>query len=372
MTPKKSISSETYFFRDHGQFDLLRFNLLPELIERRQNLKSLRLWSAGCASGEEAYSLAILIDMLLPARDDWNIFLFASDIDPSSLAKAKQARYRSWSFRQFPPDLQKRYFRQDGPEWILHDNIRTMVRFGQVDLVRDAFPNGELKELDLILCRNVFIYFETSMVQSAAQKLTESLRVGGYFMTAHAELSGLHFKKLRTRVFPESIVYQRLERPTQPMPEIGIISEAAIGALPTEPRRKSTTSQAEPANVMKLLRSAHALADRGVYDDAERLCHLALAQAPLAAEPYFLLAQLAQLKGNFEQATAWLEKNLYLSPCNLAATLELAALYERSQNLNRAQALKRSALDIARSLPPDMPIEPYQIRAGVVAQWLSL
>jgi chemotaxis protein methyltransferase CheR len=83
-------NGETYFLRDHGQFDLLRLRLLPELIERRRNAKTLRLWSAGCSSGEEAYSLAMLLDMLLPKRDDWNIFILGSDIDESALAKARR------------------------------------------------------------------------------------------------------------------------------------------------------------------------------------------------------------------------------------------------------------------------------------------
>ena len=85
-------SGETYFFRDHGQFDLLRLRLLPELIERRRGARTLRLWSAGCASGEEAYSLAMLVDMLLPERDDWDILILGSDIDAAALAKARRGQ----------------------------------------------------------------------------------------------------------------------------------------------------------------------------------------------------------------------------------------------------------------------------------------
>ena len=147
-------SGETYFFRDQGQFDLLRLRLLPELIERRRGARILRLWSAGCASGEEAYSLAMLVDMLLPEHHSWDIFILGSDIDQTALAKARRGRYGQWSFRVAPPALQQRYFQHMGDEWALDERIRHMVTFRAVDLIDEPFPAGELCNMDLILCRN--------------------------------------------------------------------------------------------------------------------------------------------------------------------------------------------------------------------------
>jgi chemotaxis protein methyltransferase CheR len=120
-----------------------------------------------------------------------------------------------------------------------------------------------------------------------------------------------------------------------------------------------------------LLASAHAFADRGEYDQAAQTCRRALSVAPLAPEPHFLLAQLAQLKGDFEQARELLDKTLYLDPRSIAATLELAALCERTENLLRAQTLRRTALDIVRALPGDAVIEPYETTATEMAQWLA-
>jgi len=120
-----------------------------------------------------------------------------------------------------------------------------------------------------------------------------------------------------------------------------------------------------------LLASAHAFADRGDYDRAAQTCRQALTIAPLAPEPHFLLAQLAQLNGDFEQARQLLDKTLYLDPCNVAATLELAALCERTENVLRAQTLRRAALDIVRALPGDAVIEPYETTAAEMAQWLA-
>ncbi|MDO8810998.1 MAG: CheR family methyltransferase, partial [Gallionella sp.] len=153
-------SGETFFFRDHGQFDLLRLRLLPELIAQHRSDKTLRLWSAGCASGEEVYSLAMLVDMLLPERDGWDILILGTDIDSAAIAKAQRGHYGQWSFRMAPPALQQRYFHLDGKDWILDERIRRMVTFRVANLVGEPFKNSasepgvgyELHDMDLILC----------------------------------------------------------------------------------------------------------------------------------------------------------------------------------------------------------------------------
>jgi chemotaxis protein methyltransferase CheR len=203
------INNETYFFRDHGQFDLLRLRLLPELIERRRATKTLRLWSAGCSSGEETYSLAMLLDMLLPERDGWNILILGSDIDEKALAKARRAHYGQWSFRMAPTALKHRYFRRTGDEWTLDERIRSMVTFRTSNLIGEAFPGAELRDMDLILCRNVFIYFGAAAVAAVAEKLAAALSEGGYLMTAHTELIGHRVPNLQSRLFAEGVVYQR-------------------------------------------------------------------------------------------------------------------------------------------------------------------
>ena len=183
---------ETFFFRDHGQFDLLHLRLLPELIAQHRNDKILRLWSAGCASGEEVYSLAILVDMLLPERDGWDILILGTDINSEAIAKARHGRYGQWSFRLIPAEMQQRYFHQEGSEWLLDERIRRMVTFRVANLVTEPFPDmdSKLSDMDLILCRNVFIYFSPSAVHAVTAKFAATLREGGYLLTAHTELIG--------------------------------------------------------------------------------------------------------------------------------------------------------------------------------------
>ncbi len=383
-------NGETYFFRDHGQFDLLRLRLVPELIKRRREAKTLRLWSAGCASGEEAYSLAMLVDMLLPARDGWDILILGSDIEQTALGKARRAHYGQWSFRMVPPALQQRYFRCKGDEWALDERIRRMVTFRAVDLICEPFPGGELRDMDLILCRNVFIYFGAGAVTAVADKLAAALNMGGYLMTGHTELIGHRVRNLRSRLFAEGVVYQRVEQapytphplcpsgcspsPNPPLNPLPLAGGEAIAPSPACRGRLGWGLAGEGGgapNLEGLLATAREYADRGEYDSAEQAGRQALAVAPLAAGAHFLLAQLAQLRGDFERAGELLDKTLYLDPRCVAAYLEQAALCERNDKLPRAQTLRRAALDIVRALPGDAVVEPYETTAAEMAQWLA-
>ena len=366
-------SGETYFFRDQGQTDLLRLRLLPELIKRRCDAGTLRLWSAGCASGEEAYSLAMLVDMLLPQRDGWKIFILGSDINPAALAKARAGRYGPWSFRLTPPTLQQGYFRRTGDEWELSERIRRMVRFHTGDLIGEPFPDGELRDMDLILCRNVFIYFSAEAVSTVAQKLAATLREGGYLMTGHTELMGHHVRNLQSRLFVEGVVYRRTA-PGVPLTAAvapAVPPAARIAHPPAAAPRAPGVAPAATPNSDDLLATAQELADRGEYASAMETCRQALIADPLAPRPHFLLAQLAQLNGEFERAGELLDKTLYLAPGCVAAYLELAALCERADKLPRAQSLRRAALDIVRALPGATVVEPYETTAAELALWLA-
>lgn len=355
-------STETFFYRDHGQFDLLRLRVLPELIARHRHDKTLRLWSAGCASGEEAYSLAMLLDLLLPEQNDWNILVLGTDIDSAAIEKARRGCYRAWSFRMVPDELQQRYFHLDGREWVLDERIRSMVTFRVSNLVADPCPDAasELHDMDLILCRNVFIYFDPAAVIAVANRLTGALREGGYLMTAHTELIGHTVSELESRLFAEGVVYQR-HTSAIPAPHSAV----------RNPHSPIGNQQSSAPNDELLLQKARAHADRGEFDLAEQTCHKALSANPLAAAPYFLLAQLAQIRGDFDQAKDFLNKALYLDHRFVAAHLELAALYERAGDMARAHALRRAALVIVSAMPVDAVIEPCETTAGELAHWLE-
>lgn len=202
---------ESYFFRDKELFALLRHHLLPELIERKRTNKTIRICSAGCSSGEEPYSLAILLKELIPDIDQWNVMILGIDINTVALQKAQSGIYTPWSFRQVEEEIKQRYFKQINNQYHLVPVIKQMVNFQPINLVKDSYPrfNSELREIDLILCRNVFIYFESSAITRVIEKFYHLLQPLGYLITGHAELYSQNLSQFQTKVFPEALVYQR-------------------------------------------------------------------------------------------------------------------------------------------------------------------
>lgn len=204
-------NSETYFFRDKEQIRLLRNRILPEIIKRKQNSKTIRICSAGCSSGEEPYSLAILLKELIPDIERWNLMILGIDINGEALEKAKTGIYSPWSFRMVDPQIKQRYFRLINNQYHIDSEIKQLVKFQNLNLLQESLTQhkSELQDIDLILCRNVFIYFDKAAIAKVLDKFYHALQPEGYLITGHAELFGQDLSQFQTKVFPESLVYQR-------------------------------------------------------------------------------------------------------------------------------------------------------------------
>jgi len=374
--------SETFFFRDHGQFDLLHIQLLPTLIARHQHDKTLRLWSAGCSSGEEAYSLAILIDQHFPELIDWNIHIIGTDIDSKLIAKALCGRYGAWSFRMVSEEIKSRYFHVEGDDWLLDERIRSKVSFRVSNLVTEPFPDfaSDLHDMDLILCRNVFIYFAPSTVYAVASKLAATLCEKGYLLTAHTELIGHEIHGLKSLLLPNGVVYQhdsasispvfdRSIKLTTQQSNGGISMDHAVGSSCGVDMMERSVLPLK-SHVDTLVKQAQTYADQGNFDLAEQVCRTILDVDPLVTTPYFLLAQLAEVKCDLKQAIEYLNKAIYLDSVFVAAYLALAKLYERTEEHLQAEKLRRAVLAIIYSWPENKIIEEYGITVGELVQWL--
>lgn len=189
----------TGFFRDAELYEYLRDQVLPQLIEAaRENEHELRIWSAGCATGEEAYSLAILVaELLRDEADAFNVRIFATDLEEEAIAFARRGIYARDAFEEIPDELVARYFTNIGDACEVGKKIRSMTIFGQHDLgQRSPFPR-----IDLVFCRNVLIYFTKELQQHALQLFAFSLRNGGYLVLGKAETTNPapgYFKPLNT------------------------------------------------------------------------------------------------------------------------------------------------------------------------------
>jgi chemotaxis protein methyltransferase CheR len=182
---------ETYFFRHLEQFNALRDEVMPARLRANASTRRLRMLSAGCASGEEAYSMAMTCLGLLPDAS-WSLSIDALDLSPAAVERARRARYSSWSLRETPPAAQQRWFRADGRDLVLDDGIRQAVRFEERNLLDDDPGQWVPNAYDVIFCRNVLMYFAPQAARSVVERLTKSLAPGGYLFLGHAEtLRGL-------------------------------------------------------------------------------------------------------------------------------------------------------------------------------------
>ena len=227
---------ESYFFRDKEQFNLLRNHILPELIQRKQDRKTIRICSAGCSTGEEPYSLAILLKELIPNVEQWNLTILGIDINQDALEKAQIGIYRAWSFRTVDPEIKQGYFKLINHQYQIVQPIKEMVKFEAVNLVNDPFPqpNSEMRDFDLIICRNVFIYFDQSAIAKVLDKFYLTLQPLGYLITGHAELHDQNLSQFQTRVFAESLIYQRQADHVLSSPS-NLVIGSSTGSLITQP-----------------------------------------------------------------------------------------------------------------------------------------
>jgi chemotaxis protein methyltransferase CheR len=205
-------TGESFFFRDKGQFYLLRNTVLRDIIEANKDRRTLRIWSAGCSTGEEPYSLAITAFELIPDIHLWDVAIIGTDINEDAIIKARRGLYSDWSFRMVAPDVISTYFKRRKALNELDERIARMVVFRQGNLIRDAYPDATagICDMDLILCRNVFIYFQPDNISLALGKLSQTLRKGGYLITGHAELQAVELPGLVPVTYPQSVVYRRL------------------------------------------------------------------------------------------------------------------------------------------------------------------
>jgi chemotaxis protein methyltransferase CheR len=179
------VTTESSFFRDVHPFESLRKRVIPELIRRRSAERSLNVWCAACATGQEPYSLAILLREDLPELDGWKINLLATDLSRDILARAREGRFGQLEVnRGLPAALLHRYFQKHGATWQVNADIRAMVEFRELNLAR---PWPYLPRMDLVLLRNVMIYFEVDMKKSILGRLAEVLRPDGYLLLGGSE-----------------------------------------------------------------------------------------------------------------------------------------------------------------------------------------
>jgi chemotaxis protein methyltransferase CheR len=392
---------ETYFFREPDQFDLLRRRVLPELLSLRDPDAPLRIWSAGCATGEEAYSVAILLaEMGLAGRAR----VLATDLSRPSLAKAREGVYGAWSLRGDGAALARPYLHRRGARYVVDPAIRRLVTFEFLNLAADAYPSFATGTwgMDVILCRNVLIYFDPATIRTTARRLCEALAPGGWLLTASADPPLADVAPFETELTGQGLFYRH--RPVAAEGASGLVDrgvedsppsirrfsgvapvESAPPAAPPVPDASALLAEAReglargdyagvaertgPGVADEAVAAVHvrALASRDV-EAAERACAAATARHPLSGELHCLRALLLLDLGRVAEAAREARRAVYLDRTLAVAHFTLGSILRRRGDRTGAWRAYRNARDLCAARPPD---EAVPLGEGEVAARLA-
>lgn len=347
---------ETYFFREG---DTLRFfieRIVPEILRNRQDTTPLRIWSAGCCTGEEPYSIAMLLHSLVPEAAS-NVTIIATDINPRFLRKASQAVYGEWSFRQTPPDMRRRYFhKRPDRKWELDFTIRNMVRFSRLNLAVESgpLPLNDCNALDVIFCRNVLMYFSAQRAKEVARNFCRSLAEGGWLIAGAAEISNATFSDFHAVQFPDGTVYRKGAAVEPPLPAYR--DEITVKAI--EPRKSASPelpppndNPLPPQNTDDFLATARACANEGRLEDAASWCRRAIVTDRTNPIHHYLLSAVQREIGDTEAAMDSLRRVLFLDHDFVLAHFAMANLALSRGRRREAERHFENALAALRTHP---------------------
>jgi chemotaxis protein methyltransferase CheR len=398
---------ETYFFRDAHQMQLLREIALPSIIKtkREQNNLSLRIWSAGCASGEEIYTLAIMLCESMPDIKKWNLTLFGSDISMTALHKAMNGVYSEWSMRAIPKQYKERYFFYKNNKYHLASQIKDLVTFSYLNLHSDNFPSilNNTNAQDLILCRNVLIYFDKNHIEQLMKKLDASLTPEGFILLGASD--PINISKTTLVSYPHEgalLTHTKLKKEIK-TPDTFLKPSLPLTVKPAVKNIKPVTPKQPPGNpevfITKLLNDnawqealdainnyqghavnsvfflnakAAALANLGQLELACKTCQQSLANDPVNPHTHFTLAMILLEQNHFSEAETALRKVLFLDPQFVAGHFQLGLLLIRNEQKNEGIKSLKNALTITLSQAPSTSVEGFKnINYGHLAEILK-
>ena len=352
---------ESYFFREPSHFEFLRSQVLPELLAGRRPDHRMAFWSAGCAAGEEACSLAIMLE---EAGVRGHARVLGTDVSRAAIARANNALYSRWALRVTSAREVAAYFEREGASYRLIRRLRERVRFVQHNLASTLYPGvvGGASGFDLVLCRNVLIYFGAQTVREVGQRLARSLAPGGYLLLGPSDPalalddlcdvvstpSGLLYRRrvgaapLRVRAQPSTPSVTSV--PVERSPVSAAVAAPPVATAPTEPSARSV------AQSLQLVRR---IAEDSGSRAGETACRDELAAHPLSAELHALRAELLIDLGLDEGAEQAVRRALYLDRTLPLAQLLSAALAERRGDRAAAQRSYAQLAEACRGKPAE-------------------
>lgn len=343
--------NETYLFRNIEQFRALSEVVLPAVVRGRPLGAPIRVLSAGCASGDEAYSIAIIAREVLPGSA-WPVVIRAVDANRAMLARARRARFRTWALRETPDDLRDRYFRPAGGDFALDESLRTAVGFEHRNLADDDAELWAPVSFDVVFCRNVIMYFSPEVQAAVVERIARALVPGGYLFLGHAESLRALSQRFELCQSHGAFYYQRRSGGDEPVLE-GRLARATPMPTPVVGRDAPGRRPLRPAVIAEVVVDR---ADNGaqswvdaIRGAAERIA--ALTATPpeppaVAAEHTGELARIVELVRHerFADALAAVERLPAIAARDPDAVLLHAVLLAHAGQLAEAAATCRQLL----------------------------
>ena len=375
---------ETYFFRDQAQFMALQRYVLPELVKARSRMgEPLRIWSAGCSTGEEPYTIAMVLAESIAGVASPPPYILATDVSQGALAVARRGIYGERSLRSTPEHYRERFFTRDGETYILNGAIKEMVEFRPFNLMSTPYPGARGPGWDVIFCRNVTIYFKPETTKAVVRRFYESLWEGGYLFTGFSESLRYLSRDFLTIQVGGVFLYQRsgvgYDRASEPRIRVGRRRRASAPA----PQR-TQGPRAEPVPEPKLapgreadsrarefvdaglpdkggqllapelerssppkkalLLHAEILLNQGRAVEAAVLCEKVIRREPLSVAGHYLLGIIHRTLEDDDQAVEMFKRVVYLRPQHALARFHLGELHARRNELEAARREYANAL----------------------------
>lgn len=369
---------ETHFFRNLPQIEALRTAVLPELLARAQaSGRPLTIWSAGCSTGEEPYTLAMVLLELLDGRSGVPVRIVGTDVSAAALTVARQGVYSGRTIRLAEPGAAQRWFDEleDG-SWSVRPEVRGLVEFRVHNLVAEE-PAFDPNQVDLVVCRNVTIYFTRETTRELVHRFHRTMVPGGYLMLGHAETLWQVSDAFALVPVGEAFVYRKeahsvrrgpspsrvpVEREPQPRPaavEVPVGHHRSLRSVLRAPVRLPRRPAPAPALAPRRATPHEDLAEArthlaaGRYEDAVMLAERATAGDPLLVEAYVVQGRAAANLGNDLLAVAALRKAIFLDPLAGHAHFLLATTLSRMGDLSGAASSFGAAADTLPSATPE-------------------
>ena len=371
---------ETHFFRNGPQFRVLKSDVLPKIVNKRKDKKrSIRIWSAGCSTGQEPYSIAMLVLESVPEPDSWDISILATDINHKALESARRGFFDKKPCNSLPREYLWKYLNKREGGYEVCDRIKEIVKFDFHNLVTESYDHAAMIALDIVFCRNVTIYFTLDTTRKVIERFYDKLTMPGFLFLGHSESLWKLSEKFVPVEFPGAFIYLK-EKPgeiTTPKP---VDIEARSTRLPDgiafsniqwDPQKSEMTGHTSPApqetqfavalkatrqkkyeEALLFLKRIHdsdpdytqaqvvqatILSNQGRDDEAIPLLEKVIERDSLFEEAYCLLGTLYKRSGDSGRASAMFNRVLYVNPLNPLASYHTAEMYLRAGDASRAR-----------------------------------